>query len=137
MLRNIRKNIIFNRILLKKILTLNKKEEEFIRQELKYQFLAYFFEKMFIHGAVPSYSYDRKRNLLQENINVLRCIVQIYRHIYEPYIQCGRKRLEWFFNLRSEMNEMEALPSLFKPVFIRTPVTISTEGMECLIVLNF
>lgn len=104
-----------------------KKEEEFICQELKYQFLAYFFEKMFIHGAIPSYSYDRKRNLLQENINVLRCIVQIYRHIYEPYIQCGRKRLEWFFNLRSEMNEMEALPSLFEPVFIRTPVTISTE----------
>lgn len=106
---------------------LSNEEEEFIRQELKYQFLGYFFEKMFFHGAVHDYRYDGKRSLFQENINVLRCIVQIYRHIYEPYAVRGKKRLEWFFNAGSEMNDMEGLPFLFKPVFIRTPVTITSD----------
>lgn len=101
-------------------------EEDFILQELKYQFLGYFFEKMFIHGAVHEYQYDGERNLYQENINVLKCVVQIYRHIYEPYVVNGKKRLEWFFNAASEMNSVEGLPGLFKPVFIRTPLTISS-----------
>ena len=102
-------------------------EEAFILQELKYQFLGCFFEKMFIHGAVHEYHYDGERNLYQENINVLKCVVQIYRHIYEPYVVTGKKRLEWFFNAASEMNSVEGLPGLFKPVFIRTPLTISLD----------
>lgn len=65
--------------------------------------------------------------MYQENINVLKCVVQIYRHIYEPYVVTGKKRLEWFFNAASEMNSVEGLPGLFKPVFIRTPLTISLD----------
>lgn len=102
-------------------------EENFILQELKYQFLGCFFEKMFIHGAVHEYQYDGERNLYQENINVLKCVVQIYRHIYEPYVVKNKKRLEWFFNAASEMNSIEGFPGLFKPVFIRTPLTISED----------
>lgn len=102
-------------------------EEDFILQELKYQFLGYFFENMFIHGAIYEYQYDGERNLYQENINVLKCVVQIYRHIYEPYVAKGKKRLEWFFNAASEMNSVEGFPGLFKPVFIRTPLTISSD----------
>lgn len=105
----------------------NGKEEDFILQELKYQFLGYFFEKMFIHGAIQEYKYDGKRNLYQENINVLKCVVQIYRHIYEPYVVSSKKRLEWFFNAESEMSTVEGLPVLFKPVFIRTPLTITSD----------
>jgi len=105
----------------------NGTEENFILQELKYQFLGCFFEKMFIHGAVHEYQYDGERNLYQENINVLKCVVQIYRHIYEPYVVKNRKRLEWFFNATSEMNSIEGFPGLFKPVFIRTPLTISED----------
>lgn len=101
-------------------------EEDFILLELKYQFLGYFFEKMFIHGAVYEYQYDGDRNLYEENMNVLKCVVQIYRHIYEPYVVNGKKRLEWFFNAESEMNSVEGFPGLFKPVFIRTPLTISS-----------
>lgn len=101
-------------------------EEDFILQELKYQFLGYFFEKMFIHGAIYEYRYDGERNLYQENMNVLKCVVQIYRHIYEPYVVKGKKRLEWFFNAESEMNSVEGLPELFKRAFIRTPLTISS-----------
>lgn len=104
----------------------NGTEENFILQELKYQFLGYFFEKMFIHGAIHEYQYDGERNLYQENINVLKCVVQIYRHIYEPYVVNGKKRLEWFFNAASEMNLVEGFPGLFKPVFIRTPLTITS-----------
>lgn len=104
----------------------HEKEEDFILLELKYQFLGYFFEKMFINGAVYEYQYDGERNLYQENINVLKCVVQIYRHIYEPYVVSGKKRLEWFFNAESEMNLVEEFPGLFKPVFIRTPLTISS-----------
>lgn len=104
-----------------------QEEDEFIKQELKYQFLGCFFEKMFIHGAIDDYHYDGKRSMYQENINVLKCTVQIYRHIYEPYVAEGKKRLEWFFNAGSEMNDMESLPFLFKPVFIRTPVTVSED----------
>lgn len=102
-------------------------EEDFILQELKYQFLGYFFENMFIHGAIHEYQYDGERNLYQENINVLKCVVQIYRHIYEPYVVNGKKRLEWFFNAASEMSSVEGFPGLFKPVFIRTPLTISSD----------
>ena len=105
----------------------NGTEENFILQELKYQFLGCFFEKMFIHGAVHEYQYDGERNLYQENINVLKCVVQIYRHIYEPYVVKNKKRLEWFFNAASEMNSIEGFPGLFKPVFIRTPLTISED----------
>ena len=105
----------------------NGTEENFILQELKYQFLGCFFEKMFIHGAVHEYQYDGERNLYQENINVLKCVVQIYRHIYEPYVVKEKKRLEWFFNAASEMNFIEGFPGLFKPVFIRTPLTISSD----------
>lgn len=105
----------------------NGTEENFILQELKYQFLGCFFEKMFIHGAVHEYQYDGERNLYQENINVLKCVVQIYRHIYEPYVVKEKKRLEWFFNVASEMNFIEGFPGLFKPVFIRTPLTISSD----------
>lgn len=106
---------------------LSHEEEDFIQQELKYQFLGYFFEKMFVHGAIDAYEYDGQRSLYQENLNILKCTVQIYRHIYEPYVVKGKKRLEWFFNAESEMNDMEGLPFLFRPVFIRTPVTISPE----------
>ena len=105
----------------------NGTEENFILQELKYQFLGCFFEKMFIHGAVHEYQYDGERNLYQENINVLKCVVQIYRHIYEPYVVKNKKRLEWFFNAASEMNSIEGFPGLFKPVFIRTPLTVSED----------
>ncbi len=105
----------------------NGTEENFILQELKYQFLGCFFEKMFIHGAVHEYQYDGERNLYQENINVLKCVVQIYRHIYEPYVVKNKKRLEWFFNAASEMNSIEGFSGLFKPVFIRTPLTISED----------
>ncbi len=54
-------------------------------------------------------------------------MVQIYRHIYEPYVVNGKKRLEWFFNAASEMNSVEGFSGLFKPVFIRTPLTISSD----------
>lgn len=82
---------------------------------------------MFIHGAIHEYTYDGTRNLFQENINVLKCVVQIYRHIYEPYVLSGKKKIEWFTNMTSELNEMDGLPYLFKPVFIRTPLTISPD----------
>ncbi len=101
-------------------------EEDYILLELKYQFLGYFFEKMFIHGAIHEYRYDGERSLYQENINVLKCVVQIYRHIYEPYVIKGKKRVEWFFNAGSEMNSVEGLPELFKAAFVRTPLTISS-----------
>lgn len=104
-----------------------KREENFLQLELKYQFLAYFFEKMFVHGAIHDYIYDGRRNLFQENINVLKCVVQIYRHIYEPYVISGKKRMEWFVNITSELSEMDVLPYLFKAVFIRTPLTISSD----------
>lgn len=59
----------------------------------------------------------------------MKCIVQIYSHIYEPYVVSGKKWLECFFNASLEMNGMEGRPFLFKSVFvfIRTPVTISSE----------
>lgn len=101
-------------------------EEKFVRIEMENQFLAIFFEKMFIYGAIHEYSYNGKRNLYQENINVLKCIVQIYRHIYEPYVSHSKKRIEWFYNLSTDLGEMDGLPYLFKPVFIRTPLTISS-----------
>ena len=53
----------------------NKVEEDFLLQELKYQFLGYFFEKMFIHGAVYNYQYDGERSLYQDNRNVIKCVV--------------------------------------------------------------
>lgn len=102
-------------------------QEEFLKNELKYQFMPYFFERMFVHGAIHDYAYDRDRNMFQENINVLKCIVQIYRHIYEPYVVTGNKRLEWFLNMNSELSEMEWMPYLFKLIFIRTPLTISNQ----------
>lgn len=46
---------------------------------------------MFICGAVYEYQYDGERNLYQENINVLKCVVQIYRHIYDPYVVNGKR----------------------------------------------
>ena len=101
--------------------------ENFLNKELKYNFLAYFFEKMFIHGAIHDYAYDGKRSLFQENVNVLKCIIQIFRHLYEPYVRDGAKKIEWFLDLSPELGEMYGFPYLFNAIFIHTPLTISSE----------
>ena len=77
-----------------------------------------------VYITIPSFVNDGSRNLLEENLSVLRCVTQFYRHLYEPYVVSSKRRIEWFFNAGAEMNSVEALTYLFKPVFIRTPVQL-------------
>lgn len=102
----------------------SRTEDTYVQLEMKFQFIGFIFQEMFIHGAIPSFVNDGSRNLLEENLSVLRCVTQFYRHLYEPYVVSSKRRIEWFFNAGTEMNSVEALTYLFKPVFIRTPVQL-------------
>lgn len=57
--------------------------------------------------------------------NILTCTVQLYRHIYEPYLS-GSDYIPW---ISGETNKKELLRSIFKPVFCQVPVTPASDYM--------
>ena len=62
------------------------------------------------------------RNPIQLIINVLSSIAQVYRHIYEPYLDENEK-IVWWNNVQS-VNENEVLHLLFHSIFSQVPVTL-------------
>lgn len=64
-------------------------------------------------------------NPIQRITNILTCTIQLYRHIYEPYLEEAEK-IYW---VSRHPAKSSILSSLFKPVFCQVPVTISSDYM--------
>lgn len=57
--------------------------------------------------------------------NILTCTVQLYRHIYEPYLT----ESEYIVWILREKSRKEPLRSIFKSIFCQVPVTITSDYM--------
>lgn len=83
------------------------------------------FEYMLTNGKI--YNNLNMINPIQTIVNILTCTAQIYRHIYEPYLDIG-KVIKWW-NIPTFVNECEILKYVFAPIFAQVPVTYAKKGM--------
>lgn len=68
---------------------------------------------------------DPQLDPVQIIANILTCTVQLYRHIFEPYLS-GSECIAW---ISGETSEKELLRSMFRSIFCQVPVTITSDYM--------
>ena len=104
--------------------TLNSKREgqgiDFPKIEKDVKRLPDIFEYMLTQNSL--YIYYGKNNPIQIIINILSCVIQIYRHIYEPYLKEGEV-IAWWNNIEA-VNKNGLLKFLFQYIFIKVPLTL-------------
>ena len=104
--------------------TLNSKREgqgiDFPKIEKDVKRLPDIFEYMLTQNSL--YTYYGKNNSIQTIINILSCVIQIYRHIYEPYLKEGEV-IAWWNNIEA-INKNGLLKFLFQYIFIKVPLTL-------------
>lgn len=83
------------------------------------------FEYMLTNGKI--YNNLNVINPIQAIINILTCTAQIYRHIYEPYLDKGDV-IKWW-NLPTLINEFGILKYVFAPIFTQVPITCAKKDM--------
>jgi len=66
-----------------------------------------------------------KLDPIQIITNILTCTVQLYRHIFEPYLS----ELECITWISEETSKKELIRSVFKSIFCQVPVTITSDYM--------
>lgn len=66
-----------------------------------------------------------QRDPVQIITNILTCTVQLYRHIFEPYLS-ESECITW---VSEETDKKELLRSIFKLIFCQVPVTITSDYM--------
>lgn len=94
---------------------------EFSEIEKEEPVLAELFEYMLIDGT--QYCGLKCKNLLQAIINILNCLVQVYRHAYEPYLR-QNETIRWWSNAEI-INKSEILQYVFRYIFKSVPVLLS------------
>ncbi len=62
------------------------------------------------------------KNPIQLVVNLLSSIAQVYRHIYEPYLNKNEK-ISWWSDVKS-VNENKILHYIFHSIFSQVPVTL-------------
>lgn len=104
--------------------TLNSKREgqgiDFPKMEKDVKRLPDIFEYMLTQNSL--YTYYGKNNPIQTIINILSCVIQIYRHVYEPYLKEGEV-IVWWNNIEV-INKNGLLKFLFQYIFIKVPLTL-------------
>ena len=98
----------------------NQDEFSFIENEQK--FLPDLFEHIIVHGITAINLEPDASNPIKDIVNVLSCIVQIFRHAYEPYLETD-DIIKWWHNA-DIINDSDMLKMLFKYIFIKTPITL-------------
>lgn len=96
---------------------------EFPVLEVKNPFLPDIFENMLEDGAL--YNNLNSKNPIKTIINILTCVAQIYRHIYEPFLQ-ENEVIKWWRS-HEKINNTGLLKYVFASIFRQVPVT-SSEG---------
>lgn len=89
--------------------------------EMEHSLLPELFERMITDGTL--YNNLNIKNPIQSIINILTCMAQIYRHIYEPFLHEG-KLIKWW-NSPEEINNTDLLKYVFSSIFKQVPVTFS------------
>ncbi len=97
-------------------------QDEFPFIEYKNKFLPTLFGYIIVHGITTTKPKQKATNPIKDIVNVLSCIVQIFRHAYEPYLETG-EYISWWHN-PDEINDSDMLKMLFKYIFIKTPITL-------------
>lgn len=106
-------------LLLRCLSTFEEREREFPTIEYEHRYLSDIYEVMLTNGDVYSELYGK--NPIQKIINVLTCVAQIYRHIYEPFLQ-KKETIKWW-NCVQNVNKNGLLPYVFRSIFQQVPVT--------------
>lgn len=91
----------------------NKNDFPKVEQTKKY--LPQFFEAMLTNGG--RMKCVNSNNPIQEIINTLRCIAQVYRSVYRRYLNENEKIQIHWWNSVDKINKNGMLPYIFKPVF--------------------
>ena len=65
---------------------------------------------------------------LQKIVNILTCIVQLYRHVYEAHLS-DKEYIPWWGKHRVQMDIHMMLRPFFRTIFCLVPVTITSDYM--------
>lgn len=95
--------------------------KDFPIMEMGITLLSELFEHMLEDGAL--YNNLKSKNPIQAIINILTCVAQIYRHIYEPFLQ-ENDVIKWWKS-SEKINNTDLLKYIFSPIFKQVPVTFS------------
>lgn len=112
-------------ILLRALYDFQQGNSEFPALEFSQKRLPNLFEKMLTDGTV--FSGIKSKNPIQSISNILTCVAQIYRHIYEPYLS-KHELIKWW-NTMSDVNKNGMLAQTFHSIFCQVPVTLDSESM--------
>lgn len=122
---NVLETTVTQFIYLRSIYGMIQQKYEFPAIEYKNRYLPKIYELMLTDGSV--FSKTLEKNPIQKIINVLTCVAQVYRYIYEPFLQINEKIIWW--NSVQSINENGMLQLVFHSVFCQVPVTINYNKM--------
>lgn len=94
--------------------------DDFYELENRYRKLPELMQYMLVNGEAFHFSVDL--NPINTVCNVLSCLIQVYRHIYEPMLE-EEEKIKWWNNVEV-INYSGALRRIFKHIFIKVPVTL-------------
>lgn len=102
-----------------------KNEFDFAKYEYENKWIAQIIVKMSRNGIMDSGVLSKKLliNPIQRISNIVKCTVQLYRHIYEAHLK-EFERIQWFPSTAISSNILE---DLFGQAFCQVPVAISTD----------
>lgn len=98
--------------------------DDFYELENRYRKLPELMQYMLVNGEAFHFSVDL--NPINAVCNVLSCLIQVYRHIYEPMLESG-ERIKWWFDVKM-INNSDVLRRIFKYIFIKVPVTLQYDS---------
>lgn len=108
-------------ILLRTIDSIKIHQISFPIKEIEYSLLPELFEHMIEDGNL--YKDLNSKNPIQAIINILTCVAQVYRHIYEPFSHEGQV-IKWWCH-PDIINNTDLLKYIFYQIFRQVPVTFS------------
>lgn len=98
--------------------------DDFYKLEKRYRKLPELMQYMLVNGKAFHFNVDN--NPINTVCNVLSCLIQVYRHIYEPMLE-ERERIKWWLNVDA-INCSGALRRMFKHIFLKVPVTLQYDS---------
>lgn len=98
--------------------------DDFYKMEKRYRKLPELMQYMLVNGK--AFHFNGDKNPINTVCNVLSCLIQVYRHIYEPMLESG-ERIKWWSNVDA-INYSGVLRRIFKHIFIKVPVTLQYDS---------
>lgn len=96
------------------------RKKDFPEKEYKYRYLPTIFESMLVNGEI--FRNHQGSNPIQTIVNILACVVQIYRHVYEPFLM-EKEKIQWWLDTGA-VSDNTMLNYIFRDIFCLVPITI-------------